>query len=55
MSVTLEFKPQDLWIGVFWKRGSSMYRFGDEPPTHRALDVWVCVVPMFPLHFRRAR
>lgn len=34
-----EWKPQDCWVGVFWKR------------TDRTLDVWVCVVPMVPLHF----
>lgn len=36
----LEWKPQDLWVGVFWKR--------DHPSS---LDVWVCIVPMVPLHF----
>lgn len=36
----LEWKPQDLWVGVFWKR--------DYP---WQLDVWVCIVPMVPIHF----
>lgn len=34
-----EFKPQDCWIGVFWKSDSW------------DLDVWVCLLPMVPLHF----
>lgn len=35
----VERKPQDCWVGVFWKR--------DYP---WSLDVWVCLVPMLPLH-----
>lgn len=33
-----EFKPQDLWIGVFWKRIGS------------TVDLWICVLPCLPLH-----
>jgi hypothetical protein len=39
--VALEFKPQDLWIGAYWQTF-------DE----RAVDVWVCLVPMLPVHVR---
>lgn len=35
----IEWKPQDCWVGVFWEQ--SPFR----------LDIWVCVVPMLPLHF----
>ena len=35
----LEWKVQDLWVGVFWKRAAM------------SLDVWVCVVPCVPIHF----
>ena len=38
--VKVEWKPQDAWIGVFWKR-TYPWR----------LDAWVCVLPMLPLHF----
>lgn len=38
--VRIERKVQDCWVGVFWKR---------DYPT--SLDVWVCVVPMLPIHF----
>lgn len=38
--VRLEWKPQDCWIGAFWKRNHPW-----------SLDVWVCVLPMVPLHF----
>ncbi len=33
-----EFKPADLWIGLFWKRIGN------------AWDVWICFLPCVPLH-----
>jgi len=36
----LEFKPQDLWFGAFWKLQSG------------GGDIWFCLVPMFPIHFK---
>jgi len=41
-----EWKPQDCWVGVFWKSGGIWPGFG-----RVSLDVWVCVLPMIPLHF----
>jgi len=40
-----EWKPQDMWIGVYWKRtpGEDVDR----------LDVWVCLLPMLPFHYVR--
>ena len=35
---SFEWKPQDLWVGVFWKRIGN------------AVDVWVCLLPCVPLH-----
>lgn len=43
--MSIEFKPQDLWVGAFWKKNTTVG--GD-----MGHDAWVCVVPMFPLHFR---
>lgn len=37
----IEFKAVDCWIGAFWKRDIE-----DE-----SLDVWVCILPMLPIHF----
>ena len=46
-SARLEFKLPDLWIGLFWKT------------THhgilQAIDVWICVIPCFPLHLTFVR
>lgn len=38
MRLRLEFKPQDCWIGVYWRTKNDW------------VDVWVCVLPMVPLH-----
>jgi hypothetical protein len=56
--VRLEWKPQDCWIGVFWKRSEA----GREPLTRGRIvssvrvvmqtDVWVCLLPMLPLHIQ---
>lgn len=48
-SIRLEFKPEDLWVGLFWRR-SSAHAIAKEV---RALDVWVCIVPMLPIHYRK--
>jgi hypothetical protein len=38
LSVRLEFKLEDFWIGVFWKRS--------QVATH----VWICLLPCLPIH-----
>jgi len=38
MRVRLEWKPEDLWVGVFWRRSG------------RRTDVWVCLLPCLPIH-----
>jgi hypothetical protein len=38
--VCLQFQPRDVWVGVYWERMSY-------------LSIYVCIIPMFPLHFRR--
>lgn len=39
--VGVEWKPVDLWVGAFWK--TTPWRF----------DLWVCLLPMLPLHVSR--
>lgn len=42
---TFEYKLEDFWIGAFWKVESDpKYRLFDR------LDVWICLIPCFPLH-----
>lgn len=43
--VRLEFKPADCWIGVFWDRKPNY------TTRHFERHVWVCVLPMLPIHF----
>lgn len=33
-----EFKLEDFWVGVFWKR------------TGTRVDAWICFLPCVPLH-----
>lgn len=42
-----EWKIEDMWVGVFWKRG---YATTSRCPVHLWTDVWICFVPCFPLH-----
>lgn len=44
MRLRLEFKPQDCWIGVYWRTKKGAQEWYDW------IDVWVCVLPMLPLH-----
>ena len=53
-----EFKVQDLWIGVFWRRQQTQ-RICDEdqgdnaiwrPRIAERLDVWLCLLPCIPFH-----
>lgn len=39
--VAWEFKLQDAWIGAFWSHWTQT----------KALHIWVCLVPCFPIHF----
>lgn len=38
MKWKIEFKPQDCWIGAYFKRKDAVQH------------VWICIVPMIPLH-----
>lgn len=41
-SVAIEWKPEDLWIGAFWKRTPFDGFVG--------YSLWICLLPCFPLH-----
>jgi hypothetical protein len=46
--VRFEFKPQDCWLGFYWNNHK------ENPIWERErFDLWVCFVPMFPLHLGR--
>jgi hypothetical protein len=53
MQIRLEFKPQDLWVGLYWRRRYPRYeglRLADRRGVIVYCDVWICLVPMLPLH-----
>ena len=39
--VCLQFQPHDMWVGIFWEKMPLL------------LNIYICIIPMFPLHFRR--
>ncbi len=61
--IRVEWKPQDLWVGAFWKSlfDHASYWPAGTPTTNQHgekgrwirthLDVYVCLLPMVPLHF----
>lgn len=53
MKARLEYKAQDIWIGVFWK--NTAFINGSYGGSYKRVDVWVCIVPCFPLHLRWER
>jgi len=51
MKINLEFKLQDIWIGVFWKKDLKVTYERLNRSSIR-IDVWICLIPMLPLHIR---
>ena len=45
LSIILEFKKQDMWIDTYWK----IDKRATLPLSY--IDLWVCLIPMFPIHF----
>ena len=41
--VCLEFKLQDMWMGVYWKNRK------------QDIDIWICLLPCFPIHYWSGR
>jgi hypothetical protein len=48
--IRIEWKPQDCWIGVFWKQGITVDD-GISRKSPWTFDAWVCLLPMLPIHF----
>ncbi len=49
MQIKLEFKKEYFWIGVHWERSirEILYKLQSR------LDIWICVLPCFPIHIVR--
>lgn len=51
MRAQLEFKPQDLWVGIYWDvRWECQPPHNDDCVPQNNLHIWVCLVPMLPIH-----
>lgn len=37
--ISLEFKLQDMWIGVYWENN------------YEDIDIWLCLIPCFNIHY----
>lgn len=46
MSVRIEWKPADLWVGAYWRKTEVENR--DKERTR--YDLWICLLPMVPIH-----
>lgn len=44
--IEIKFEPRDLWIGVYWNNKISVENIC------RQLNIYICVLPTFPIHFR---
>jgi hypothetical protein len=52
MKISLEFKPQDLWIGLYWKVRRQNFH---DLSCGSSVDLWICLVPMLPIHVSWAK
>jgi hypothetical protein len=46
LKVELQYKPEDLWIGAYYKREDKAF--------FHALQVWICFLPCLPVYIRAA-
>lgn len=54
MKIRLEFKIEDMWVGLFWRRK----RWHGDPQSGGPCiqtDVWICLVPCLPIHITHYR
>ena len=55
MGVDWKFKKEDVWIGAYWNvlevPGPWIGEDFKAYERHKRVDLWVCLVPCFPIHF----
>lgn len=52
LKITWEFKLEDMWIGVFWRKQVT-HPMIDEMDTNHQFDLWICIIPCFPIHIQK--
>lgn len=50
LKIKVEYKLQDMWIGLFWKTEYCKTDGGDKP---FVTDIWICLIPCFPIHIAK--
>ena len=53
MKVKIEFKPQDLWIGIYWTTREEVYFNLNHDIV--VIHILVCIIPMLPIHITYRR
>jgi len=48
--IKLEFKIEDLWVGVYWKYH---YCKTDDGDKKFMTDIWICLIPCLPIHIQK--
>ena len=54
-NICLEYKLEDIWIGLFWRKGKTCMAQGAPSyalPICKLVEVWICLVPCFPIHLQ---
>jgi hypothetical protein len=46
------WEPRDIWIGVYWTVAMGNGRFPGDEPEPESHDIYICVVPCFPIRLR---
>lgn len=47
--IEAKLEPRDLWIGIYWNYKNKGHFFGK---WQRQFDLYICLIPMIPLHIR---
>lgn len=50
--MTIKFVPQDLWIGLYWKR-EIQSQYSDGSGRIEDVTYYLCVIPCFPIIWSR--
>ena len=59
--IQLEFKIQDMWVGLYWEKRRVIWRSGawvtafTGEGTATRTDCWICCIPCFPIHVSTIR
>jgi hypothetical protein len=51
MNIRLEFKPQDCWVGAFWRK-ETLWEYGSYGDGYAVNEyhIWLCLLPCLPIH-----